>query len=193
MVAFITDEASCDNEARATESTPMRRLATARRNAPGTFRGSASQVLRDVAASHSQTAVAAAETLRRHIRALLLRQQRRCGVTLSDCCCGSRTLRRHTLKLLLRQQRRCGVTFAGCCCGSSDVAASHLQTAVAAAGQRLRSTVVPAQRHRQWCVRRDCDRGAGNRSDGGNSCNDGSAGSRRCSTISLTADWDAAG
>ena len=119
---------------------------------------------RDVAASHSQTAVAAAGTLRRHI-----------------------------LKLLLRQQGRCGVTFSNCCCGSRDVAASHLQTAVAAAGQRLGSTVVPAQRHRQWCVRRDCDHGAGNRSDGGNSCGDGSAGSRRCSTISLTADWDAAG
>ena len=62
---------------------------------------------RDVAASHSQTAVAAAGTLRRHI---------------SDCCCGSRdvaashshtavaaaeTLRRHSGKLLLRQQGRC--------------------------------------------------------------------------------------
>ena len=45
---------------------------------------------RDVAASHSQTAVAAAETLRRHTLRLLLRQQRRCGVTLLDCCCGSR-------------------------------------------------------------------------------------------------------
>ena len=146
MVEFITDEASCDNEARATESTPMRRLATARRNAPGMFRGSVSQVLH-------QGVIAAG------------------------------TLRRHTLRLLLRQQGRCGVTFAGCCCGSRDVAASHLQTAVAAAGQRLGSTVVPAQRHRQWCVRRDCDRGAGNRSDGGNSC----------STISLTAVWDAAG
>ena len=59
---------------------------------------------RDVAASHLKTAVAAAGTLRRHIRRLLLRQQGRCGVTLSDCCCGSR-----------------------------DVAASHSQTAVAAA------------------------------------------------------------
>ena len=60
--------------------------------------------LPDVAASHSQTDVAAAETSRRHIRTLLLRQQRRCGVTLSHCCCGSR-----------------------------DVAASHSQTTVAAA------------------------------------------------------------
>ena len=108
MVEFITDVASCDNEARATESTPMRRLATARRNAPGMFRGSASQVLH-------QGVIAAG------------------------------TLRRHTLRLLLRQQGRCGVTFADCCCGSRDVAASHLQTAVAAAGQRLGSTVVPAQ------------------------------------------------
>ena len=58
----------------------------------------------DVAASHSQTAVAAAGTLRRHIPRLLLRQQGRCGVTLSDCCCGS--------------SGRCGVTFAHCCCGS---------------------------------------------------------------------------
>ena len=54
-------------------------------------------------------------------RAAVLFQQRRCGVTLSDCCCGSRdvaashsqtavaaaeTLRRHTLRLLLRQQGR---------------------------------------------------------------------------------------
>ena len=77
---------------------------------------------RDVAASHSQTAVAAAEALRRHIRRLLLRQQRRCGVTFAHCCCGSRdvaashsqtavaaaeTLRRHTRRLLLRQQIRC--------------------------------------------------------------------------------------
>ena len=67
-------------------------------------------------------AVAAAETLRRHTLRLLLRQQGRCGVTLSDCCCGSRdvaashshtavaaaeTLRRHSGKLLLRQQGRC--------------------------------------------------------------------------------------
>ena len=74
---------------------------------------------RDVAASHSHTVVAAAETLRRHIRRLLLRQQRRCGVTFAHCCCGSRdvaashshtavaaaeTLRRHTFRLLLRQQ-----------------------------------------------------------------------------------------
>ena len=60
---------------------------------------------RDVAASHSQTAVAAAGTLRRH-----------------------------TLRLLLRQQGRCGVTFAHCCCGSRDVEASFWQTAVASAG-----------------------------------------------------------
>ena len=66
----------------------------------------------DVAASHSQTAVAAAGTLRRHTLRLLLRQQGRCGVTLSDCCCGSR-----------------------------DVAASHSHTAVAAA-ETLRRQVV---------------------------------------------------
>ena len=103
---------------------------------------------KDVAASHSQTAVAAAGTLRRHIRILLLRQQGRCGVTFADCCWGSsyvaashsqtavaaaETLRRHTRRLLLRQQRRCGVTLEDCCCGSKDVAASHSQTAVAAA------------------------------------------------------------
>ena len=101
---------------------------------------------RDAAASHSQTAVAAAETLRRHIRTLLLRQQRRCGVALADCCCGSRdvaashlqtavaaavTLRRHTLRLLLRQQRRCGVTLAYRCCGSRDVAASGISAEAA--------------------------------------------------------------
>ena len=102
---------------------------------------------RDAAASHFQTAVAAAETLRRHIRTLLLRQQRRCGVTFAHCCCGSRdvaashsqtavaaaeTLQRRTLRLLLRQQRRCGVTLAHCCCGSRDVAASGItaETAV---------------------------------------------------------------
>ena len=68
------------------------------------------------------TAVAAAETLRRHTLRLLLRQQGRCGVTLSDCCCSSRDvaashshtavaaaemLWRHSGKLLLRQQGRC--------------------------------------------------------------------------------------
>ena len=99
------------------------------------------------AASHLQTAVAAAETLRRHIRTLLLRQQRRCGVALVDCCCGSRdvaashsqtavaaaeTLQRRTLRPLLWQQRRCGVTLAHCCCGNRDVAASGItaETAV---------------------------------------------------------------
>ena len=96
------------------------------------------------------------KTLRRHICTLLLRQQRRCGVTLSDCCCGSRdvaashsqtavaaaeTLRRHTRTLLLRQQRRCGVTLSICCCGSRDVAASHSQTAVAAAKTLQRHTL----------------------------------------------------
>ena len=110
---------------------------------------------KDVEAPFSLTAVAAAETLRRHTRRLLLRQQRRCGVTLADCCCGSRdvaashsqtavpaaeTLRRHTRRLLLRQQRRCGVTLADCCCGSRDVAASHSQTAVAAAETLRRHT-----------------------------------------------------
>ena len=42
-----------------------------------------------------------------------------------------------TLRQLLRQSSspgRCGVTLADCCCGSRDVAASHSQTAVAAAG-----------------------------------------------------------
>ena len=37
---------------------------------------------------------------------------------------------------LLRQQRRCGVTLADCCCGSRDVAASHSVTTVAAQLQR---------------------------------------------------------
>ena len=96
--------------------------------------------------------------LRRHSGRLLLRQQRRCGVTLADCCCGSRdvaapfsliavaaakTLRRHSGRLLLRQQRRCGVTLADCCCGSRDVAASHSQTAVAAAVTLQRHTRKP--------------------------------------------------
>ena len=102
----------------------------------------------------------AAETLRRHIRTLLLRQQRRCGVAFADCCCGSRgveashlqtvvaaaeTLRRHIRTLLLRQQRRCSVTFSYCCCGSRDVAASHSQTAVAAADTLVAPALVVTQ------------------------------------------------
>ena len=47
-----------------------------------------------------------------------LSQQRRCGVTLSHCCCGSRDV------AASHSQR---------CCGSRDVAASHSHTAVAAA------------------------------------------------------------
>ena len=80
---------------------------------------------RDVAASHSHTVVAAAETLRRHIRRLLLRQQRRCGVTFAHCCCGSRDVAASTLS--------------HCCCGSRDVAASHSQTTVAAAVRAIAS------------------------------------------------------
>ena len=72
-------------------------------------------------------------TLRRHTRRLLLRQQGRCGVTFSDCCCGSRDVAASYSRLLLRQQGRCGVILEDCCCGSRDVAASHSQTAVAAA------------------------------------------------------------
>ena len=89
---------------------------------------------KDVAASHLHTAVAAAKTLRRHTLRLLLRQQRRCGVTLAHCCCGSRdvaashsqsavaaaeTLRRRTRRLLLRQQRPCSVTLCDHCSGST--------------------------------------------------------------------------
>ena len=138
---------------------------------------------RDAAASYLQTAVAAAETLRRHIRTLLLRQQRRrtrilllrqqrrCGVTLADCCCGSRdvaashsqfavaaaeTLRRHILSLLLRQQRRCGVTLADRCCGSRDVAASHSQTAVAAAETLRPLKQRWSQRTLPWLAGRWC-------------------------------------
>ena len=70
--------------------------------APAAIAVAAAETLR---ASHSQTAVAAAGTLRRH-----------------------------TLRLLLRQQGRCGVTFARCCCGSRDVEASFWQTTVASAG-----------------------------------------------------------
>ena len=51
----------------------------------------------------------------------------RCGVTLADCCCGSRDVAGvRTRRLLLRQQRRCGVTLSHCCCGSRDVAAIAL-------------------------------------------------------------------
>ena len=86
---------------------------------------------RDVAASNSQTAVAAAETLRRPFGRLLLRQQRRCGVTLEDCCCGRRDV--------------AASHSADCCCGSRDVAASNSQTllrqtAVAAAETLRRHT-----------------------------------------------------
>ena len=64
------------------------------------------------------TPVAAAETLRRHTLRLLLRQQRRCGVTLSVVASHSHTavaaaemLRRHSGKLLLRQQGRLPVVI----------------------------------------------------------------------------------
>ena len=81
-----------------------------------------SSVMEHFLRASAATAVAAAETLRRHTLRLLLRQQGRCGVTLSDCCCGSRDvaashshtvvaaatmLKRHSGKLLLRQQGRC--------------------------------------------------------------------------------------
>ena len=86
--------------------------------------GSTSCGSKDVAASHSQAAVAAAETLRRRTHTLRLRQQRRCGVTPRRLLlrqqrrCLRHTLRlllrqhrlrRQTRRLLLRQQRRCGV------------------------------------------------------------------------------------
>ena len=82
----------------------------------------------DVAASNSQTTVAAAVTLRRHIRILLL-----------------------------RQQGRCGVTFAYCCCGSKDVAASHSQTAVAAAETLQLPEFSAEQRWNQCCPSIDCE------------------------------------
>ena len=114
---------------------------------------------RDVAASHSQTAVAAAETLQRHTRRLLLRQLRRCGVTLADCCCGSgdvaashsqtavaaaEMLRRHTRRLLLRQQRRCSVTLADRCCGSQTRSSSCLAAEVHSCRCRLIGGIVSA-------------------------------------------------
>ena len=79
-----------------------------------------SSVMEHFLRASAATTVAAAETLRRHTLRLLLRQQGRCGVTLSDCCCGSRDV--------------AAVTFAHCCCGSRDVEASFWQTAVASAG-----------------------------------------------------------
>ena len=175
-------------EACATVSTPMRRLATASRNALGAIRQPRATPMKMLLVSLQRRStaqptlpsrvhgpatgrVAAAETLRRHIRTLLLRQHGRCGVTLSDCCCGSRdvaashsqtavaaaeTLRRHAQRSLsgnkdvaashsqvaivvavalkrhvrglrLRQQRCCGVTLGDLCSGSRDVAASHSQ------------------------------------------------------------------
>ena len=56
------------------------------------------------------------------------------GAPAATAVAAAETLRRHTLRLLLRQQGRCGVTLSDCCCGSRDVAASHSQTAVASAG-----------------------------------------------------------
>ena len=49
------------------------------------------------------TAVAAAETLRRHTLRLLLRQQGRCGVHSQTAVAAAGTLRRHIRTLLLRQ------------------------------------------------------------------------------------------
>ena len=130
---------------------------------------------KDVAASHSQTAVAAAKTMRRHTRTLLLWQQRRCGVTLSICCCGSRdvgashsqtavvaaeTLRRHTRRPLLQQQGRCGIRSLHLDRGGtgatpqvepveSKVAAAIEEAAADSSAKNLRGTVEPAlSRHR---------------------------------------------
>ena len=87
------------------------------------------QFPRQCRAQRTDTAVIAAPTLvEENIAHCWLR-----SASASIVCNDSATLRRHTLRLLLRQQRRCGVTFSDCCCGSRDVAASHSQTAVAAA------------------------------------------------------------
>ena len=86
---------------------------------------------RDVEAQ--QTAVAAAETLRRHSGRLLLRQQRRCGVTLADCCCGSRDVAASHSQTAVAAAETLRRHSGDCCCGSRDVAASHSHTAVAAA------------------------------------------------------------
>ena len=55
---------------------------------------------------------------------LLLWQQRRCGVHSHTAVAAAETLRR---------------PFSHCCCGSGDVAASHSQTAVAAAVRAIAS------------------------------------------------------
>ena len=66
----------------------------------------------------------------------LLRQSSspgRCGVTLADCCCGSRDVAAsHSHELLLRQQGRCGVTFSDCCQNSplSSGGASVVQASI---------------------------------------------------------------
>ena len=83
-------------------------------------------------------AASAIDSVHRHVGqrrwcTLLLRQKKRCGVTLGDLCSDSRDVAASHSRLLLRQQGRCGVTLSCCCCGSRDVAASHSQTAVAAA------------------------------------------------------------
>ena len=64
---------------------------------------------------------------------------RRCGVTLADCCCGSKDVaasHSHTAVAAAETLRR---PFSHCCCGSRDVAASHSQTAVAAAVRAIAS------------------------------------------------------
>ena len=87
------------------------------------------------------------KTLRRHICTLLLRQQRRCGVTFSDCCCGSRDVAASHSHI--------------CCCGSIDVAASHSQSAVAAAETLRRPTRRLLLRQQRPCSVTLCDHCSG--------------------------------
>ena len=82
---------------------------------------------RDDAASHSQTAVAAAETLRRHAQRSFSGSKDVAASHSQVAIVAAVALKRHVRGLRMRQQRCCGVTLGDLCCGSRDVAASHSQ------------------------------------------------------------------
>ena len=81
----------------------------------------------DVAASHSQTAVAAAETLRRHAQRSLSGSRDVAASHSQVAIVAAVALKRHVRGLRMRQQSCCGVTLGDLCSGSRDVAASHSQ------------------------------------------------------------------
>ena len=100
------------------------------------------------------------------VRARMWSASRQCLLVMASlpaACAGTvKTLRRHICTLLLRQQRRCGVTLSDCCCGSRDVAASHSQSAVAAAETLRRRTRGLLLRQQRPCSVTLCDQCSGN-------------------------------